>query len=101
MNHSPSDAQPGQKIEHGELILGVDEAKRQLNAQNLAFKVLETPKVPGTGGGREHDGAGECHRRGPGGGTRFWSTSTCQDGFGPDSSVRNRETVGRAGAREM
>ena len=47
VNHSPSDAQPGQRIEHGELILDVDEAKRQLNAQHHSYKVLETRKVPG------------------------------------------------------
>jgi len=47
VNHSPSDAQPGQKIEHGELILDVDEARRQLNAQHHAYKVLETRRVPG------------------------------------------------------
>ena len=47
VNHSPSDAQPGQKIEHGELILDVDEAKRQLNAQHHSYKVLETRRVPG------------------------------------------------------
>ena len=48
VNHSPSDAQPGQKIEHGELILDVDEAKRQLHAQHHpSYKVLETRRVPG------------------------------------------------------
>src|SRR5512134_3884405 len=47
VNHLPSDAQPGQRIEHGELILDVDEAKRQLNAQHHSYKVLETRKVPG------------------------------------------------------
>jgi len=47
VNHSPSDAQPGQRIEHGELILDVDEAKRQLNAQHHSYKVLETRRVPG------------------------------------------------------
>ena len=47
VNHSPSDAQPGQKIQHGELILDVDEAKRQLNAQHHSYKVLETRRVPG------------------------------------------------------
>ena len=47
VNHSPSDAQPGQKIEHGELILDVDEAKKQLNAQHHSYKVLETRRVPG------------------------------------------------------
>ena len=47
VNHSPSDAQQGQKIEHGELILDVDEARRQLNAQHHSYKVLETRRVPG------------------------------------------------------
>ena len=47
VNHSPSDAQSGQKIEHGELILDVDQAKRQLNAQHHSYKVLETRRVPG------------------------------------------------------
>lgn len=48
VNHSPADAQPGQRIEHGELILDVDEAKRQLNAQHHSYKVLETRRVPGS-----------------------------------------------------
>ena len=47
VNHSPSDALPGQKIAHGELIVDVDEAKRQLNAQHHSYKVLETRRVPG------------------------------------------------------
>lgn len=48
VNHSPSDAQPGQRIEHGELILDVDEARRKLNAQHHSHKVLETRRVPGS-----------------------------------------------------
>jgi mannose-6-phosphate isomerase-like protein (cupin superfamily) len=48
VTHSPSDAQPGQKIAHGELILDADEAKKQLNAQHHSYKVLETRRVPGT-----------------------------------------------------
>ena len=48
VNHSPSDAQPGQKIAHGELILDVDEARRQLNAQHHSYTVLETRRVPGS-----------------------------------------------------
>jgi len=48
VTHTAADAQPGQKIEHGELIVDVDEATRQLNAQHHAYKVLETRKVPGT-----------------------------------------------------
>ncbi len=47
VNHSPSDAQPGQRIEHGELILAVDEAKRELHAQHHPHKVLETRRLPG------------------------------------------------------
>ena len=41
VNHSPKDAQPGEKIEHGELILAVDNAKKELNAQHHSYKVLE------------------------------------------------------------
>jgi quercetin dioxygenase-like cupin family protein len=47
VNHSPSDAQPGQRIEHGELILGVDDARRRLHAQHHSHKVLEVRRVPG------------------------------------------------------
>lgn len=47
VSHQPSDAQPGEKIEHGELILGVDEAKAKLHAQHHPHKVLETRRVPG------------------------------------------------------
>lgn len=48
VSHSPSSAGPGQKIEHGELILEVDEARRQLHAQHHAYNVLETRRLPGT-----------------------------------------------------
>jgi quercetin dioxygenase-like cupin family protein len=47
VSQSPSDAQPGQRIENGELILDVDEARRQLNAQHHSYKVLETRRLPG------------------------------------------------------
>ena len=47
VNHSAADAAPGQKIEHGELILGVDDAKKQLHAQHHSHAVLETRRVPG------------------------------------------------------
>lgn len=47
VNHSASDAQAGQVIKHGELILAVDEATRLLNAQHHSYKVLETRRVPG------------------------------------------------------
>ncbi len=47
VNHSPSDGKAGERIEHGELILGVDEAKARLHAQHHPHKVLETRRVPG------------------------------------------------------
>jgi quercetin dioxygenase-like cupin family protein len=47
VNHSPSDAQPGQTIEHGEWIVDVTSATKQLNAQHHSYKVLETRRVPG------------------------------------------------------
>ena len=47
VNHAPGDALPGQRIAHGELILDVDDARRQLNAQHHSYKVLETRRVPG------------------------------------------------------
>jgi len=48
VNHTPADARPGEKIEHGELILAVGETKQALHAQHHPHKVLETRKVPGT-----------------------------------------------------
>jgi quercetin dioxygenase-like cupin family protein len=47
VTYSSSDAQPGQRIEHGELILDVDEARKLLHAQHHPHKVLETRRVPG------------------------------------------------------
>ena len=47
VNHSPEDAQAGETIEHGELILGVDDATKELNAQHHAHTVLEVRRVPG------------------------------------------------------
>jgi quercetin dioxygenase-like cupin family protein len=47
VTHLPKDAQPGQRIEHGELIVDVDEARRKLHAQHHSHKVLETRRVPG------------------------------------------------------
>jgi len=47
VTYSASDAQPGQRIEHGELILDVDEARKLLHAQHHPHKVVETRKVPG------------------------------------------------------
>jgi quercetin dioxygenase-like cupin family protein len=45
VNHTSG--QPGERVEHGELILGVDEARQQLHAQHHPYKVLETRRVPG------------------------------------------------------
>ena len=47
VNHSAADARAGERIEHGELTLAVDEAHRKLNAQHHSYKVLETRQVPG------------------------------------------------------
>jgi quercetin dioxygenase-like cupin family protein len=47
VNHSPADARPGERIEHGELILDVDETRGRLHAQHHPHKVLETRRVPG------------------------------------------------------
>lgn len=47
VTHSPADAQPGEKIDHGELILTVDEATQRLHSQHHPHRVLETRKVPG------------------------------------------------------
>jgi quercetin dioxygenase-like cupin family protein len=48
VNHTEADAQAGQKIEHGEVILEPDAASQQLNAQHHGYKVLQTRRVPGT-----------------------------------------------------
>jgi quercetin dioxygenase-like cupin family protein len=48
VTHSAADAQPGQKIEHGELIVDVDEARKKLHAQHHSHNVLETRRVPGS-----------------------------------------------------
>jgi len=46
VTHAASSAN-GQRIEHGERILDVDEAHKKLNAQHHSYKVLETRQVPG------------------------------------------------------
>jgi quercetin dioxygenase-like cupin family protein len=48
VTHTAASAQPGQKIEHGELIIAADEARQKLHAQHHSYKVLETRRVPGT-----------------------------------------------------
>lgn len=47
VTHTAADAGPGERIEHGELILTPDEAKQRLHAQHHPHKVLETRRVPG------------------------------------------------------
>jgi quercetin dioxygenase-like cupin family protein len=47
VTYSPSDAQPGQVIKHGEWIVDVDDARRRLHAQHHPHKVIETRRVPG------------------------------------------------------
>lgn len=47
VNHTAADAQPGETIEHGELILAPDEAKAKLHSQHHPHKVLQTRRVPG------------------------------------------------------
>jgi quercetin dioxygenase-like cupin family protein len=47
VTHTHADAPPGQRIEHGELILGADQARQRLHAQHHPYKVLETRRVPG------------------------------------------------------
>lgn len=47
VNHQPADAEAGQKIAHGELIVDADAARQQLHAQHHSHKLLETRRVPG------------------------------------------------------
>ncbi len=47
VTHTEADAQPGQTVAHGELILGVDDARKALHAQHHPHAVLETRRVPG------------------------------------------------------
>jgi quercetin dioxygenase-like cupin family protein len=47
VNHTAADAGPGEKIEHGELLLAVDDARQKLHSQHHPHKVLETRRVPG------------------------------------------------------
>ncbi len=48
VTYTPTDAQAGQQIEHGELILEVDDKRAQLHTQHHPHKVLETRMVPGS-----------------------------------------------------
>ena len=47
VSHTQADAEAGQKIEHGEIIVAPDEAKLKLHAQHHPHKLLETRRVPG------------------------------------------------------
>ena len=47
VTHSTANAEPGQKIDHGELIVGVDEARKRLHTQHHPHGVIETRKIPG------------------------------------------------------
>jgi quercetin dioxygenase-like cupin family protein len=47
VSHTQADAEAGQKIEHGEIILAADERTMKLHAQHHGHKVLETRRVPG------------------------------------------------------
>jgi quercetin dioxygenase-like cupin family protein len=48
VTYTSADAKSGQKIEHGELIGSVDEARKKLHAQHHPYGVLETRRIPGT-----------------------------------------------------
>ena len=48
VTYSSSDAEPGQAIEHGELISPTDEARKQLHAQHHPHGIIETRRIPGT-----------------------------------------------------
>ena len=47
VTRTEADAAPGQTVAHGELILGVDAARKALHAQHHPYAVLETRRIPG------------------------------------------------------
>lgn len=47
VTHPPSEAGAAQRVEHGERIADVDEARRRLHAQHHPHGVLETRRLPG------------------------------------------------------
>lgn len=47
VTYSEADAEPGQSIEHGELMVDIDETKRLLHEQHHPHGVIETRRVPG------------------------------------------------------
>lgn len=48
VTYSASDAEPGQRVEHGELIGDVDEAEQALHAQHHPHTALERRSIPGS-----------------------------------------------------
>ncbi|MCG8436131.1 MAG: cupin domain-containing protein [Gammaproteobacteria bacterium] len=48
VTYGESDAAQGQRIEHGELIGGIDEARQALHAQHHGHTALETRRIPGS-----------------------------------------------------
>jgi hypothetical protein len=47
VNHAQADAAAGEKIDHGELIVSPDDARKKLHAQHHSHNVLEVRRVPG------------------------------------------------------
>ena len=47
VKYQASDAEPGQKIDHGELIVAPNDERNRLHAQHHPHKLLETRRVPG------------------------------------------------------
>ena len=47
VSHTQADAASGEKIDHGELIVSPDEARKKLHAQHHSHNVLEIRRVPG------------------------------------------------------
>lgn len=49
VTYTPANAEPEQRVEHGEWILDVDEERKKLHAQHHPHTPLETRRVPGSG----------------------------------------------------
>ena len=47
VNHTAANAQPGQRVDHGEWIVSVDDARKRLHAQHHPHSVIETRRIPG------------------------------------------------------
>ncbi|HKY60859.1 MAG TPA: cupin domain-containing protein [Gemmatimonadota bacterium] len=47
VTYNESDAAEGERLEHGEVILDIDEARRRLHAQHHPHTPLETRRLPG------------------------------------------------------